>query len=79
VFGDLSISATVVAINSLSIEDKSTHRRSAMEQTQTASEAPLRLDEPFASKEVKWIVKATSRETAARAVSYPMPIGARTN
>jgi hypothetical protein len=29
-----------------------------MEQTQTASEALLRLEEPFASKEVKWTVKA---------------------
>jgi hypothetical protein len=33
-----------------------------MEQTQKASEAILRLEEPFASKEVKWIVKATSRD-----------------
>jgi hypothetical protein len=45
-----------------------------MEQTQTASEALLRLEEPFASKEVKWIVKATSRDgRQGRVVPYADP------
>ena len=45
-----------------------------MEQTQTASEALLRLEEPFASKEVKWIVKATSRDgRKGRVVPYADP------
>jgi hypothetical protein len=45
-----------------------------MEQTQTASEALLRLGEPFASKEVKWIVKATSRDgRKGRVVPYADP------
>jgi hypothetical protein len=45
-----------------------------MEQTQTASEAILRLEEPFASKEVKWIVKATSRDgRKGRVVPYADP------
>jgi hypothetical protein len=33
-----------------------------MEQAQTAAEALLRLEEPFASKDVKWLVAATSRD-----------------
>lgn len=33
-----------------------------MEQAQTAAEAILRLEEPFASKDVKWLVAATSRD-----------------
>jgi hypothetical protein len=33
-----------------------------MENTQTAAEALLRLEEPFASSEVKWLVAATSRD-----------------
>ena len=33
-----------------------------MEQTFTASEALVRLEEPFASKDVKWLVAATSRD-----------------
>ena len=33
-----------------------------MEQTLTASEALARLEEPFASKDVKWLVAATSRD-----------------
>jgi hypothetical protein len=33
-----------------------------MENTQTAAEALLRLEEPFASKDVKWLVAATSRD-----------------
>ena len=45
-----------------------------MEQTQMASEALLRLEEPFASKEVKWIVKATSRDgRKGRVVPYADP------
>ena len=45
-----------------------------MEQTQTASEALLRLEEPFASNEVKWIVKATSRDgRKGRVVPYADP------
>ncbi len=45
-----------------------------MEQSQTASEAILRLEEPFASKEVKWIVKATSRDgRKGRVVPYADP------
>ena len=45
-----------------------------MEQTQTASEALSRLEEPFASKEVKWIVKATSRDgRKGRVVPYADP------
>ena len=45
-----------------------------MEQTQTAPEAILRLEEPFASKEVKWIVKATSRDgRKGRVVPYADP------
>ena len=45
-----------------------------MEQTQTAPEALLRLEEPFASKEVKWIVKATSRDgRKGRVVPYADP------
>ena len=45
-----------------------------MEQTQTALEALLRLEEPFASKEVKWIVKATSRDgRKGRVVPYADP------
>jgi hypothetical protein len=33
-----------------------------MEQTQTAREALLRLEDPFASKDVKWLVAATTRD-----------------
>jgi hypothetical protein len=33
-----------------------------MEQTQTVAEALARLEEPFASKDVKWLVAATSRD-----------------
>ena len=33
-----------------------------MEQTLTAAEALVRLEEPFASKDVKWLVAATSRD-----------------
>jgi hypothetical protein len=33
-----------------------------MEQTQTAAEAILRLEEPFASKDVKWLVAATTKD-----------------
>ena len=45
-----------------------------MEQTQTASEALSRLEEPFTSKEVKWIVKATSRDgRKGRVVPYADP------
>jgi hypothetical protein len=33
-----------------------------MEHTQTAADALARLEEPFASKEVKWLVAATSRD-----------------
>src|SRR5579863_10643802 len=33
-----------------------------MEQTLSAAEALVRLEEPFASKEVKWLVAATSRD-----------------
>jgi hypothetical protein len=33
-----------------------------MEQTQTTAEAILRLEEPFASKDVKWLVKATTKD-----------------
>jgi len=33
-----------------------------MEHTQTAAEALARLEEPFASKDVKWLVAATSRD-----------------
>lgn len=33
-----------------------------MENTQSAAEALLRLEEPFASKDVKWLVAATSRD-----------------
>src|SRR5579859_4847214 len=33
-----------------------------MENTQAAAEALLRLEEPFASKDVKWVVAATSRD-----------------
>lgn len=33
-----------------------------MEQAQTAAEALVRLEEPFASKDVKWLVAATSRD-----------------
>jgi hypothetical protein len=33
-----------------------------MEQTQTAAEALLRLEEPFASKDVKWLVAATTKD-----------------
>ena len=33
-----------------------------MENAQTAADALLRLEEPFASKEVKWLVAATSRD-----------------
>jgi hypothetical protein len=33
-----------------------------MENAQTAAEALLRLEEPFASKDVKWLVAATSRD-----------------
>jgi hypothetical protein len=33
-----------------------------MEQTQTAAEALARLEEPFPSKDVKWLVAATSRD-----------------
>jgi hypothetical protein len=45
-----------------------------MEQTQTASEALSRLEEPFASNEVKWIVKATSRDgRKGRVVPYADP------
>ena len=40
-----------------------------MEQTQMASEALLRLEEPFASKEVKWIVKATKSPNPKRGAS----------
>ena len=34
----------------------------AMENTQTAAEALLRLEGPFASREVKWLVAATSQD-----------------
>ena len=45
-----------------------------MEQTQTAAEALLRLEVPFASNEVKWIVKATSRDgRKGRVVPYADP------
>ena len=45
-----------------------------MEQTQTAAEAILRLEVPFASNEVKWIVKATSRDgRKGRVVPYADP------
>jgi hypothetical protein len=33
-----------------------------MEQTQSTAEALVRLEEPFASKDVKWLVAATSRD-----------------
>ena len=33
-----------------------------MENTQTAAEALLRLEEPFASKDVKWLVAATTKD-----------------
>ena len=33
-----------------------------MENAQTAAEAITRLEEPFASKDVKWLVAATSRD-----------------
>jgi hypothetical protein len=33
-----------------------------MEQTQTVAEALLRLEEPFASKDVKWLVAATTKD-----------------
>ena len=33
-----------------------------MENTQTTAKALLRLEEPFASNEVKWLVAATSRD-----------------
>ena len=45
-----------------------------MEQTQTAAEALLRLEVPFASNEVKWVVKATSRDgLKGRVVPYADP------
>ena len=45
-----------------------------MEQPQAAAKALLRLEEPFASKEVKWIVKATSRDgRKGRVVPYADP------
>jgi hypothetical protein len=45
-----------------------------MEQTQTAAEALLRLEEPFASKDVKWLVAATSRDgRSGRVTPYADP------
>ncbi len=44
-----------------------------MEHTLTAADALARLEEPFASKDVKWLVAATSRD-AAKAASPPTPI-----
>lgn len=45
--------------------------RSTTENVQTAGEALARLEEPFASKDVKWLVAATSRDDRkGRATPY---------
>jgi len=44
-----------------------------MEQTPTTAEALVRLEEPFASKDVKWLVAATSRDgRKGRVTPYPV-------
>ncbi len=52
-----------------------------MEQTLTAADALVRLEEPFASKDVKWLVAATARDGRTghvtpyadpRAFTYPL-------
>ena len=44
-----------------------------MEQTQTAAEALLRLEEPFASKDVKWRVAAMTKDSKGRVIPYADP------
>jgi hypothetical protein len=45
-----------------------------MEHTQTAAEALLRLEEPFASKDVKWLVAATTKDgSKGRVTPYADP------
>ncbi len=45
-----------------------------MEQTQTAAEALLRLEEPFAPKDVKWLVAATTKDgRKGRSTPYADP------
>jgi hypothetical protein len=50
-----------------------------MEHTQSTAGALVRLEEPFASKDVKWLVAAISRDgRKGRVMPYPDPRAGQT-